>query len=310
MGEGGGSGNDAGLRETPVDDPYIVYRGPPDYTFCSLPYTETRYASITDQYTQDHIYRMTSVYDTRIETALSDLNAGLGTAFVNTENEITTRSCRWFDLYAGMYDYYHVVSCQYNVFIENFGTEPLWAYQMFYNDVLPPGGATNEDMQLWAKVRYKYLDRRALYINGAGLGATSGENPDNTNVQEDTAGTGAASNVATSIVAVDGQRSAIFSGEYKPGMFRRNINLDSEVENWTAVTTNPALPEKLLIRIKPVNDGISVSDANIYGDDLRYKIQVKLNYLVEFKQLKQGLQWPVQRQPLTVTVAQSVFSTN
>ncbi|KAK1937132.1 Capsid protein VP1 [Phytophthora citrophthora] len=42
MVDGEGSGNDAGLKETPVDNPYIVYRGPPDYSFCSLPFTETR----------------------------------------------------------------------------------------------------------------------------------------------------------------------------------------------------------------------------------------------------------------------------
>ena len=38
-GEGGGnfgSGNAAGLKETPVDDPRVVYRGPPDFTFCAL----------------------------------------------------------------------------------------------------------------------------------------------------------------------------------------------------------------------------------------------------------------------------------
>ena len=41
-GDGAGSGNNLGLKETPIDDVINVSRGPPDYTFASLPYVSTR----------------------------------------------------------------------------------------------------------------------------------------------------------------------------------------------------------------------------------------------------------------------------
>ena len=101
-----------------------------------------------------------------------------------------------------------------------------------------------------------------------------------------------------------------FAGEYRTGQFRRDIRLDAEVENWTSTTTNPTLPEKLLIRVKPANEGIALSGTSNYGDDLKYRIRVNIDYLVEFKELKDGLRWPVQRQPVTVTIANTVTSTN
>ena len=35
-----GSGNSQGLKETPIDDVGDVSRGPPEYTFASLPYLQ------------------------------------------------------------------------------------------------------------------------------------------------------------------------------------------------------------------------------------------------------------------------------
>ncbi|ETO99975.1 hypothetical protein F441_22600 [Phytophthora nicotianae CJ01A1] len=49
-GDGGGSGNAQGLKETPIDDPYIVYRGPSDHTFANLPYSETRQVNIDNTF--------------------------------------------------------------------------------------------------------------------------------------------------------------------------------------------------------------------------------------------------------------------
>ena len=51
-------------HETPLDDPYVVYRGPPDYTFTSLPYIRESYESRSSNYvTIDQAWRMNSPYD-------------------------------------------------------------------------------------------------------------------------------------------------------------------------------------------------------------------------------------------------------
>ncbi|ETL25594.1 hypothetical protein L916_20574 [Phytophthora nicotianae] len=165
---------------------------------------------------------MTSPYDTRHETTAVDINADAG--FVYNESESVTRNARRFQYYAGMCNYYHVLGCQYNVFIENLGGDPFWVYTMFYNDVQPPPGATNEDMQLLSDVTYKYLDRRYVAVQ-----------------------------------SVD------------------------------AITANE-------LRSKP---------SVVYNRQSKRQIQIKLNYLVEFKELKDGLRWSIQRQPITVTMYQA-----
>ncbi|KAE8879109.1 hypothetical protein PF002_g28733 [Phytophthora fragariae] len=311
MGEadGGGSGNAPGLKETPIDDPYVVYRGPPDYTFCSLPYIQQRYSSAGDTYSTDYVFRMTSPYDVRQEMVAGDVNVGAGVMNVDTESDTGTVSARWFDYYAGMYKYYHVIGCKYDIFIENLKTDPLWAYLMFYNETQPPNEASNDDMQLWDNVKYKYIDRRAAAITSAGY-MEGGEHAVNEVTNEGGTSTAIVDSYETSNHVKAGNYTAHFSGEYKPGQYRREIHLDSDVENWTLCTTNPSLPEKLLLRLKPVNDAMSHNNATNYGNDLFFKIRVRLSYLVEFKELKDRFRWPVQRQPLTVTIAQDVTSAN
>jgi hypothetical protein len=302
----GGSGQDAGLKETQIDNPYVVYRGPPDYTFCSLPYSETRMNFYSNVSSADHIFRMTSVYDCRLESANVDINTGAGNQYVYEEAESSQRKARWFDFYSGLYNYYHVVGCQYNVFIENLCGEPMWVYQMFYNDEQPNVGATNQDMQLWPGVKYKYLDRRYLAIGSGGYMET-GDLRLNEEINETTTTTQTTSSYEDGNHVSNNARSkCVFSGEYKTGDYKREIRLDSLVENWTAVTTNPGLPEKLLIRVKPVSDRVNLNSSTDAGDLMRYKIQVKLNYLVEFKELKASLRYPVQQQPLTVTIQDDI----
>ncbi|AJK30622.1 putative capsid protein [Phytophthora parasitica virus] len=311
-GEGDGSGNQAGLRETPIDNPYVVFRGPPDYTFASLPYVETRYAGIADYYSRDHIFRLTSPYDCSQANSVVGINAGAGVTNITPESaDGTLQSARWFNYYSGLYNYYHVVSCQYNVFVENLSTEPLWVYRLFYNDDQPNTLASNDDMQLWPNTMYHYLDRRALAITGTGKVEVAGEHPDDTINAENINSTALIDNFEnTNMVANNGVSKCVISGEYRTGQHTGEIRLDSSVENWTATNTNPLLPEKLLIRVKPVNDTVRLNSATSSGDDLKYKIVVKLNYLVEFKELPVGLRYPVQRQPLTVTIAADVESTN
>lgn len=307
-GEGGmGSGNAAGLKETQIDDPYIVYRGPPDFTFCSLPWTQDELVDLQNFYTVDHTFRMTSVYDTYLETTPADLNVGLGQAQYQSWSDSQQRPAKWFDFYAGLYKYYHVVGCKYHVYVENYRQEPMWVYEMFANDTQPPPSASNRDMMHWKGVRYHYLDARGVAIDSAGNVITSGHYPSGINYENGPSGAANNQNYSSgnNIESRVSKSTCVFAGEYRPGDFNREIRLDSEVENWTLTSTNPALPEYLIIRVKPNHDAINLNDAVNYGDDLKYRIRVQLSYLVEFKELKDGLKWPVADQPLTVTINQT-----
>lgn len=313
-GDGDGSGNPPSAKETPVDDVWDVERGPSDYQYATLPFLQDFYTQDANTYARDFTYRMTSVYDCRVLGASVDLNPdATGTATVNTGVTDATevyptdqQQARWFNYYASMYNYYHVVSCRYHIFVENYG-EPIWVYVMHHNDTTPPTGATNQDMQLWKDVKYHYCQRPYNPIVSTGSVYAVAHQPANEN-REGAGVTSAtdlyqASNHTTSR---GGKVTCVFTGEYRPGDFRREIRLDSEVETWTAVTTNPVLTERMTIRVKPQNDAIS-NTASVFGDDTNYRIRIALNYLVEFKELKDGLRWPTQRQPITVTINNSIF---
>lgn len=302
-----GRGN---AHETPVDNPYVVYRGPPDYTFASLPWAFDSNEVRSNYYALDNTFRMTSPYDCLTGVNLYDYNTGAGTLNVKEQdtdaNDATASKARWWDYYAGLYKYYHVVSCQYNIFVENLSGEPVWAYAIFHNDTSPPILADNQDIQYWRDVKYHYLETFYRPVLSGGWAETGGYMVDNAENIVSGNNTSADDQFeAGENVGINGKRSCLFQGEYRPGDFKREIRLDSEVENWTLTSTNPTLTERLTIRVKPYNDAQNTNSASTFGDDVKLRIRVKLNYLCEFKELKDGLRWPVQRQPLTVTIAQS-----
>ena len=45
----------------------------------------------------------------------------------------------------------------------------------------------------------------------------------------------------------------------------------------------------------------TTDQASSAGRTIRFKLTIRLEYLVEFKELKDELKWPVSTQPLTVT---------
>lgn len=319
-----GSGNEGGLKETPVDThPVVVRRGPPNFEHCSLPYMYDAYASAANTYARDHWFRLTSPYDPQITTSIQDNNAGSGQA--NTYSDYVAdsalRSADFFAYYASMYKYYTVLACRWRVMVENNGSDPIWVYQMFANDERPPELASNIDMQSWAGVRYKYVSPKAHMVTVSG-DDDSGRGFIEDEMDEETtpgATTGPGGNYTSynSVATRNGHVTCEFTGTYHPGDFSRDIRLDTDVENWTLTSNNPTLPERLLIRVEPLNDSLnspagtgasgplSITDTNNYGDTLEYHIRVHLEYLVEFKELKPGLKYPLNRQPLTVTIVQT-----
>ena len=117
---------------------------------------------------------MTSPYDPSItQAANNDLNAGVGTAIASTveasdASDVTQTPARWFDFYSTMYNYYHVIGCRWHLTIENLKTEPMWLHVLYFNDEVPPVGATNEDMLCWNDTESHYLGTHAVAITNTG----------------------------------------------------------------------------------------------------------------------------------------------
>lgn len=308
-GDGGGSGNETGLTETPIDSVTNVERGPPNYTFASLPFYFDRLCDRT-QWSDQWTFRMTSPYDCSVSTTIQDQNVGAGAedaAMTTADPDGTNQAARWFSFYSGMYKYYHVVSCRWHLMVENLSTEPVWVHTYYHNqDDLPVAGS-NADMFFWQGVKSHYLGAEAVAVHANGLIETSHMNGNEDN-DEDAATAGATVNYeANNNVTSRGPSHILtLSGEYRPGDYKNAIHLDSSVENWTAVTTNPALSERFSFRIKPQWDSqaLAAGDANTRERRLFYRYTWKAEYLVEFKELVDGLKYPVRNQPITVTVSQ------
>lgn len=315
-----GSGNELGLKETPVDHPYDVFRGPPDYTFASLPYHSDGLVTDLNTWGRDHVYRMTSPYDPLVTIDSVDMNAGSGTQWfysgVNVDaNDTTIRPANYYNYYSSLYKYYHTISCRYKITIENFG-EPLWGYLMFYNEDLPPVAASNIDIQTWHGVETKFIASQYTTLNSNGYGDMDAVIPskvgtaiirENEEKMEVDATVPADKNMAglsgrAYVNNNNGSSYVAFQGEYRPGDFTREIRLDEKVENWTAINANPKLQERLLLRIRPQSNRYESNSANSGGDDMNYRVRVSIDYLAEFKELNPALRYPVVRQPLTVTL--------
>lgn len=304
-----GSGNNAGLEETPVDDVVNVTRGPPNYTFASLPYIRDTVQKIAggSWFMDAYAFRMTSVYDPRVSTTLTDANVGAGTANVNVTStdaaDVSQQKVRWFNYYAGMYKYYHVVSCKWELTFENLGTTPCWVHIMYTGATQPPVGATNEDIMCWQGVTSHYVGTHSVGVLSTGEIERMDIGPGEMNEDRVPDTVAGANFETTNNVSSKGVGPILKTGgSYKPGQLKQEIALDSEVENWTAVTGNPTLSERLYIMIKPMADGFDTNDAASTGQYLPYRIRTSLDYLVEFKELDDKLKWPVNRDPITITL--------
>lgn len=312
-GGGTGSGMTENSNETPVDEVVHVTRGPAPYAFSSLPFLRKRTHMGEQYHTYKYLWRMTSPYDCEHETTLIDTNAGAGAQNERTQSvtDVTQRQARWFDFYAGIYNFYHVVSCRYEVMVENLSTEAMWVHSLFCNDDEPPSGATNDDIQLWAGTRSNYLAPIGYAILATGWAEDEDDaTATGMTIDDETAATGTGANYETGNHVTPRGPSNIckFSGEYRPGDFTREIHLDDQVEKWTSVSTNPSLPERLCVLIRPDTEFTQENGAVNSNRPINYRLNIKLEYLVEFKELKPGLRYPVNRQPLTVTINQNKTS--
>lgn len=311
MPEGTGSGNDAGLSETPIDEITTIHRGPPNYTFASLPWYYDRQDYVTNTSTHGWTFRMTSPYDVSVTGVPTDDNTGTGenknVVMAPAEPDSGAQAARWFDFYKSIYKFYHVISCRWFLTIENMMTEPIWVHIYYSNEVDRPRLATNRDILMWPDVKSHYVGAAANAITGTGWVETGQANANAENAENGGVLPGGINFEDGNLVTPRGPSNVLTTGGvYKPGDYKRDIRLDSDVENWTSVTTNPALSERLSFRVKPQWDAqnLAAGDANNYGRTLNYRWVYKCEYLVEFKELQEGIKYPIQDQPLTITINQ------
>ena len=305
-GAGKGSGNTSGLTETPIDDVWNVSRGPPNYTFASLPWLKTRYVS-GKFHSYDHVFRLTSPYDPEQAASNTDTNTGTGTQneYSASPTDTALLPARWYNWYATQYKYYHTVACRYHITLENLSMNPLWVHVMMRNDENPPQGATNEDMRMWPGTKSYYVPPLGYAILPDGYAEVNqqGAVGSGTRDQDEKMAQAGDGNFETGNNISNNKNNIVkISGEYSPGDFNRDIRLDADVENWTAYNANPKLPERLFIRVRPESEATVVTSSGSQISPMSFKISCEFDYLVEFKELQDGIKYPLSRQPIIATI--------
>lgn len=310
---GEGSKLDQGLKETPVDQVIDVERGFPSYQFASLPWSGIMFMD-SNRYTGLDIgFRMTSPYDVVIGGTVKDRNTNTGKSsdieMKQDSDDVVVQSAMWFNWYASLYKYYHVVGCKWSIIFENLCNEPIWVHQMYLNDTTPPYFASNEDMLMWNDVESHYVEPMAKYVDENGVKAAQL----NQGWQRETNSLTNGENFTSATAINSNRRNTLqLSGQYSPGDKSHDVRLDADVENWSLTNANPKLIERLLLRVKPETQAQRAEGdqgANSYGRKLKYKYTVKLEYLVEFKELVDGLRWPTCYTNILPTISQSGFTT-
>lgn len=299
-------GQNAGAKETPLDPIVDIERGVPSWQYASLPYN---HSWVWQGHTlcYDWGYRMTSPLnaDISVNDAV-DLNSGAGRAnvygFKPTDTPGDGSKAMWFDFYASIYKYYSVVGCRYNILIENLSHEDIWVHEMFVSKTTPPLEADNNDILNWPNVKSHYV--RSI---GAAIAANNiekqNEPVNKSNEGDDVQMGGTTANFESqNHIRNEGSSIIKLSGHYRPGDYTRDIAQDADVERWTAVDQSPTLREALLLRFKPTRNFYNNNNADNYDRYLTFKITTQLEYLVEFKELKDGLKWPIKNQPAVVSI--------
>lgn len=99
----------------------------------------------------------------------------------------------------------------------------------------------------------------------------------------------------------------IIKGTYKPGSAKRDVSNDGDVKLWTTTTADatPSYVEALQLMhfAHPLShNATSLTSTNGY----QLMCQVRLKYIVQFKQLKQGVRYPTSV-PLASTAGEASF---
>jgi hypothetical protein len=299
------SDDDKRHQETGLDDiDWKVFRGPPDYTHVSLPAIFVNNINLTQYKIYEAGIRLTSPYEPFFSTQATQVGVVSGATVALKANGVSPFNTQFYGLYQSMYNYYSVMGCRYTITAENYGSEPIWMHLMHYNQESPPLNASNEDIQLWKGTTSYYMTPHATFYGAATGGlrlATDGYNIEDTGIS--TAGDTANSGTNGSY-GVSRQNNAVIvhSDRYKSGDFRREIALDDDISTWTSVNSSPNYPENLLIRFNTDEASTGLAgDSGSRNRRLQINLRIKVEYLIEFKELQSAIRYPVQRDPITVT---------
>ena len=109
----------------------------------------------------------------------------------------------------------------------------------------------------------------------------------------------AASSPATSDYVAMPTGTTVIKGHYKPGMIKRNVINDGDVQTWTSTSaqTTPSLRDELFIAC--YKDPMAASPS---GQIIGANFRINMKWIVQFKDLKVGARYPGAISQATTTI--------
>lgn len=290
-------------HETPIDPFDKVYRGMPPTITASLPYFQrnTVTGNTSNKYLEyDLDFRLNSIFDCVRDSDDIDINTD-GTQvskIFKPKSDTGSVKPMWRDMYANVYQYYAVLGCRWRLTCENLSTRPLYLYTIYRNSQYPPQAVDRKYMQFWPHTK-------TYRIAGFGKVVTT----DGTLDPDNAAGAAPSLAGATEgIVNVRANDTIVIGDTWKPGMVNREIRDDSEAKTWIQIGANPALEENLVFRWVPEDNnahrtGATFSSASDVNAHFKFRYELQIDYLVQFKDQVIQVKYQVTDNPITATVA-------
>lgn len=291
--ESGSTGAKRGVKETPV-----VWRQQPRF---GLPETVTQVLTVNNQFCMAvsrsntntrYQMRLTSTFDhaitnlatptfsSAIQVGVFDRKFphqlsnnwpadGVGVQWP-TGTSVNTDGLQWRNWFHKMYQYYHVLGCEYEITMmnpvmgNNFGALVGTYIDTFSNENATNVHPTNVPlwrMEQWPDVEWKQVP----------------STPDGVSTQE---------NIRT------------IRGRYWPQKVKQNVENDEDIKTWTKVGSIPSLNENLTIQLfcDPFSDA-SYAVVNF---------QIRVRYIVQYKDLYPAFRWPATQTAIAVTAPDDI----
>lgn len=182
----------------------------------------------------------------------------------------TTDGWQWRSWYIKMYQYYHVMGCEYEFTFQNIAQTPyggcvvasfIDTYNPIQSTQIHPTDATLSQMEQWPDVTWTRI-------------RSSSEG--NTDVSQQT-----------------------LKGYYYPGKVNQNVENDEDVSTWTSVVSTPTLTENITLRFFP-------DMFNELGET-RLNCRLRMRLIVQLKDLNPVFRWPAAQTAVTLTAPTDIL---
>lgn len=176
-----------------------------------------------------------------------------------------TERPQWMTFFRKMYRYYHVLGCEYEILLHNVSVNAPAANPPQIND-RPVVAVTYIDTFSAANNNQRHPFARMSDMEHW---------PDTSFIKIPNGHEDSINNMRT------------IRGQYKTGSAFRNVENDEDVRTWTLTTAVPNYTELMSLQIGRAWD-------SGHADTLhRVWIQIKLRYIVQFKDLNTAFRWPI-----------------